>query len=399
MSPHDHLRRRIAQAAFAFRGYDLVNLGRTPELLEHRAYGPMVEAALHLASRITSDTLRRPVDLVGRVRERADSAGLRTYAEDVALIVAVEIAQIQCLEQFFGIALKHARLAFGYSLGEVGALTAANVYDLDHLLPVLLTLSEDAVALADDVTMGVLFSRGPALDLAVVERLCQEVSQGGAGVVAISALLSPNSVLLLGQADTLDRFQAAGAGVLPPRTSLRRNPHRWPPLHTPITWQRAIPNRAGVMLQKANGGFRAPPLPILSGVTGAASYTPTNSRDLLVRWIDHPQRLWDMVYKTLAGGVKTVVHVGPHPNLVPATFERLAANVRGQLKGFSMNSLGLRAVTHLARRPWLTAILPSSTALLRAPDLEHIILEDWLLHPHTLPTSLGGLANGNGREE
>jgi hypothetical protein len=31
------------------------------------------------------------------------------------------------------------------------------------------------------------------------------------------------------------------------------------------------------------------------------------------------------------------------------------------------------------RRPWLTALLPSRTALLRAPTVEHIILEDWLL--------------------
>ena len=33
----------------------------------------------------------------------------------------------------------------------------------------------------------------------------------------------------------------------------------------------------------------------------------------------------------------------------------------------------------LARRPWLSALLPSRAALLRAPLLQHIILEDWLL--------------------
>ena len=31
------------EAAFAFRGYNVTNLGRTPELLEHPAYGPIVE--------------------------------------------------------------------------------------------------------------------------------------------------------------------------------------------------------------------------------------------------------------------------------------------------------------------------------------------------------------------
>src|SRR2546421_688582 len=32
--------------AFAFRGYNVTNLGRTPELLDHPAYGPVVRAAL-----------------------------------------------------------------------------------------------------------------------------------------------------------------------------------------------------------------------------------------------------------------------------------------------------------------------------------------------------------------
>ena len=41
--------------------------------------------------------------------------------------------------------------------------------------------------------------------------------------------------------------------------------------------------------------------------------------------------------------------------------------------------MGMRAAAGLARRPWLSAILPSRAALLRAPMLKHIILEDWLL--------------------
>jgi len=33
----------------------------------------------------------------------------------------------------------------------------------------------------------------------------------------------------------------------------------------------------------------------------------------------------------------------------------------------------------MARRPWLSAMLPERAALLRAPLVKHIILEDWLL--------------------
>jgi [acyl-carrier-protein] S-malonyltransferase len=74
-----------------------------------------------------------------------------------------------------------------------------------------------------------------------------------------------------------------------------------------------------------------------------------------------------------------VIHVGPAPNLIPATFQRLRDHVLVQLNRNSLNSLGLRAMARAVRRPWLTALLPSRSALLRAPLIEHIILEDWLL--------------------
>jgi [acyl-carrier-protein] S-malonyltransferase len=132
-------------------------------------------------------------------------------------------------------------------------------------------------------------------------------------------------------------------------------------------------------LETLPGGFRSPSLPLLSGVTGKTSYTDHNSRELLHRWVDHPQRLWDMIYQTLASGVETVVHVGPAPNLIPATFKRLSDDVRGQLGGRSPAGLGLRAVLCMVRRPWLAQRLPSRAALLRAPFLRHVLLEDWLL--------------------
>jgi [acyl-carrier-protein] S-malonyltransferase len=137
------------------------------------------------------------------------------------------------------------------------------------------------------------------------------------------------------------------------------------------------------MLETLPGGFRSPSLPLLSGVTGRTSYNDYNSRELLHRWVDHPQRLWNMIYRTLVAGVETVVHVGPAPNLIPATFKRLSEDVRGQLAGRSPANLGLRAVSCMARRPWLAKLLPSCAALLRAPFIRHVILEDWLLERTT----------------
>src|SRR5262249_44990693 len=158
------------------------------------------------------------------------------------------------LEQFFDIKLENAKLAFGYSLGEPAALMATGVFKFHDLLRVPLALSDDCVALAEDVTLGVLFSRGSELDGAAVERLCLQITSETKATLAVPARLSPNSLLLLGQRDTVDRFKDAMAGVLPEQTHLRKNPQHWPPLHTPITRLRCVPDRTAVGLAALPGG-------------------------------------------------------------------------------------------------------------------------------------------------
>jgi [acyl-carrier-protein] S-malonyltransferase len=374
----DSLRSRLPQTAFAFGGYNVTNMGRTPELLAHPVYGPIVAAYLREASQVYAEVVKQPVDLVARMREGRESRGVIDHVEDVALIVAVQMAQLRLLEEFHGISLRKGRLALGHSVGEAVALMGAGVYEMKDLLAVLLTMAEECVQLANAVTMGVLFSRGPALDLQVVHRLCLEISQQGRGTVAVSTYLSPNSLLLMGQNDTLARLEALVHDVIPAPVFIRRNEHQWPPLHTSIMWQRCIPNRTAVLLETMPGGFRAPALPILSMITGDSSYHAYNSRELMDRWVDHPQRFWDVICKILANGVETVVHVGPNPSLLLATFRRLSTNMEAQMNRPGLGGLGRRTLAHLVRRPWLTGLLPSFTALYRAPFVQHIILEDWL---------------------
>ena len=119
----------------------------------------------------------------------------------------------------------------------------------------------------------------------------------------------------------------------------------------------------------------APSVTTLSLVTGKDSYNDYNARDLLRNWTDHPQLLWDVVYESLWMGVQTIVHVGPGPNIIPSTFQRLSDNVRTQIKA----NFGVWTLSEVVRRQWLQTVLPNRTALLRAPFVRHIMLEDWLL--------------------
>jgi len=373
-----NLKARIGTAAFAFRGYDVANLGRSLELLEHPAYGPVVRAVLQEASALCAEAIRVPVDLVAYVRS-GEKTSLATFAQDVAMIVAMEMAQLALLERFFEVPVRAAHLGFGYSIGELAAMLYSGVFTMEQLLPVPLELAPDCAELAADTSLGVLFTRGPVLSPPDVQRLCMAVSSEGKGLVGPSAYLSPNTALLLAQGRTLDRVEALMPEFLPEKVMLRRNPNRWPPLHTPLVWQRNIPNRAAMGAYRIEGGRRAPSPPILSCVTGATSYDATNSRDLLIQWTDHPQLLWDVLYETLASGVGLVVHVGPAPNLIPATFARLGNNVSKQMGQTYLHRLGRGVVSSLNRHAWLAPLLPSKAALLRAPFLEHVILEDWLL--------------------
>ena len=359
---------------FAFRGYNVTNLGRTPELLEHPLYGATVQAYLERASSVCAEVAQRPVDLVKRVRERRET-DLSSYDEAIAMIMAVEIAHLKLLEQHFGFQLTDAALACGFSLGELSAVVACGMFELDDVMRIPLAVSKDCVQLAHGVTLAVLFSRGQRLSFEKAFRLTLEINAEGRGVMGISCHVAPNSFLLVGQGDTLDRFEARMAEMSDERLHLRRNDFQWPPLHTPIMWQRHIPNRSSQMMITLPGGLRRPDPPILSLATGRVSYSETNAREILARWVDHPQRLWYAIDHTLSAGIETIVHVGPQPNIIPGTFQRLAANVEAQTRG----RVGMRALSTIIRRPWLQTLLPKRANLLRAPIVRHVLLEDWLL--------------------
>ena len=373
------LQAKIATTAFAFRGYNTTNLGRTPELLAHPTYGRTMHRYLQRGSEICAEHIGRPVDLVDTVLRR-DEPGMDRYAEAMTLIVTADLAQVELLEEFHGVRFREAKLAYGYSLGELSAGACAGVFSMAEVLSVPVTMAEDCAALAENVTMGVLFSRGPAIDELDINRLCRLITSEGQGEIAVSAILTPNTYLLLGQDDTIARFKAEMHKFLPDPAHIKLNPDKWPPLHTPIARQRNIPDRAAVMMSRMKGGFQPPCPPVLSLVTGERSYDDYHARDILRDWIDHPQRLWDAVCETLSSGITTLIHVGPGPNVIPATFHRLSENVSQQASsGRALGRMGMRAAAGLARRPWLSAILPTRATLLRAPMLKHVILEDWLL--------------------
>jgi [acyl-carrier-protein] S-malonyltransferase len=365
---------RLPTSAFAFRGYNIENLGRTKELLADSRYGPIFRAQLDESSQICSDIVSRRVDLIANVQEEIEFS-LDEYDAAITLVMAAERAQIRCLREFHGIDFSQARLATGYSLGEIAALSECGIVCHRDALAIPLTLAEDCVQLARDIELGVLFSKQGALSYEEVTMLTQRLVREQHGKIGVSAILSPNTMLLMGQVGMLKEFKKLAKTELSVPAQMRINHQHWPPLHTPIVREKAIPNRAAVLMQSLDIHLEAPTPPVLSMVTGTFAYQPHNAREILHRWVDEPQRLWDVVETMLAKGIETVIHVGPCPNIIPATFKRLSENVELQTKG----NLRMRALSRMARQSWLSSLLPHRTALLRAPFMRHVVLEDWLL--------------------
>lgn len=363
--------------ALAFRGYNQTNLGRTPELLAHPAYRPYVAARLEEASTLCSEVSGRSVDLAALVSDRVEPR-LDRYAEAIALVFAAELAQLDLLRELHGVEPTDAKLAIGYSLGELVAVAAAGLFPLESVMRPPLAMAADCAELAADATMAVVFSRRAALDERIVHAACEEVTCRGAGEVAVSAVLSPNTLLVIGQGRTIEALTERLGGVLPEGFAVRRNDGRWPPLHTPLVRRRSIADRAWQVISATPRLSERPRMPICSLVTGKPSYDGGSARETLRNWTDHPQRLWDGVVATLASEARTVVHVGPAPNVIPATFRRLADNVVRQTLAWSLSGVSLRTV-QLAGQTWLAPLLPTEGRLLRAPMVEQVVLEDWLL--------------------
>ena len=79
----DELKAKLGSTAFAFRGYNVTNLGRSSELLAHPDYGPVARECLESATAVCADVTKKPVDLVGRI-QRHEEASLENYPEAIA---------------------------------------------------------------------------------------------------------------------------------------------------------------------------------------------------------------------------------------------------------------------------------------------------------------------------
>ena len=84
-------------------------------------------------------------------------------------------------------------------------------------------MSKDAADLMDNVTLCFIFPLRKTYPSKNVHRLCEEINAEGDGVIGVSTHLAPNSMLLIGQNDTVESLKDRKAEITKERISVRIN--------------------------------------------------------------------------------------------------------------------------------------------------------------------------------
>ena len=188
----------------------------------------------------------------------------------------------------------------GLSLGEYTALVFAGVMEFDDGLRLVQERGSAMQAAADATPSGMVAILG--LDLAQVERLCEQASQGE--TLQVANLLCPGNIAVSGTRAACERVAqaapAAGAMKAVPLSVAGA-------FHTPIM-QPAVERLTKAL---ASVPMKSPRIPVISNVDARSHDNPEEIRALLAQQVVRPVRWEDSVRYLLGDGFDTFYEVGP----------------------------------------------------------------------------------------
>lgn len=192
-------------------------------------------------------------------------------------------------------------VAAGHSLGEYSALAAAGALDfLDGLR--LVRLRGQLMARAGDERPGTM-AAVLGMDAAALEKVCDDVSAAGAGVVQCANFNAPGQIVISGDHAAVERAGAAAkeAGakrVVPLPVSGA--------FHSPLMAYA----RDGLAEALESAPIRAPRFPVYLNVTAAPTTDPDEIRRRLLEQLTAPVRWAQTLEAMRADGAERFVEVG-----------------------------------------------------------------------------------------
>ncbi len=219
-------------------------------------------------------------------------------------LFAVEVALVRLLDSWD----VRPDVVSGHSIGELVAAHVAGMFSL-----------EDACRLvgARGRLMQALPADGAMAALEASEAEAAELIAGLEDRVSLAALNSPSSVVVSGEAATVDdladRWRAGGRRATRLRVGVG--------FHSP-----QVERMLGALGEvAASVDYRSPQVPLVSNVTGQLAGDEVATADYWVRHARQAVRFGDAITTMVAERVSTLVEVGPDAQLVALAHENLGA--------------------------------------------------------------------------
>lgn len=224
-----------------------------------------------------------------------DKLNITEYTQ-IAML-ATEVAILKVLESK-GV---KAEMTAGLSLGEYGALAAAEVMELRDLFYMI---RKRGIYMQNAYPAGGAMTAVLGLENGVVEQICQET----AGVVSVANYNCPGQLVITGEetavAAAAEALKAAGAKRCVPLTVSG-------PFHSRLL--AAAGEKLGAELAKVS--IKDPVIPYISNVNAQEVTERAPVRELLKQQVSSSVRWQQSVEKMLALGINTFVEIGPGKTL------------------------------------------------------------------------------------
>lgn len=267
---------------------------------------------------VARETFDKAAEVTGRdiaklCFEGSDEELLSTLNQQPT-IHTVEIATLRAIEEA-GI---KPDMAAGFSLGEYGALVAANIIDFEDTVQLV---SKRAKFIQDVVAQGVgKMVAILGLDRDKVEEIAKEASK--IDTVECSNFNAPGNIVVSGYNDAVDKavelaMEAGAKKASPLKVSA--------PFHTTLIKDAGA--KMAEELKKVD--VRNPEIAYYTNLTGKSVTAEDDQIDILDRHIWNPVRWEETIREMVKDGVELIVEVGPKGGLVENS-RRTVRKIKGK---------------------------------------------------------------------